>query len=146
MTMTTWTMGGRTFRSGRRAAVLWQAAAGVFVALLLAGTAIAFTRAGTGRGSADHSSASTASEPLQLDDNAVSGGAAAGGSAGSTSAPIGVPPLAPKIIRAADLRLRISGSFTTAVDRATSVAGSLGGFVTSSSTASLERGRSSAEL
>lgn len=66
----------------------------------------------------------------------------AGSGAGASS----VPTFSPKIIQTADIRVRVSGSFTAAVERANAVAGALGGFVTSSSTSALERGKSSAEL
>jgi hypothetical protein len=84
----------------------------------------------------------------------TSGGAAtsAGGSGPATSGelnagtPVAVPSMQPKIVRTADMRIRVRGSFTAAMDQATAVASLFGGYVTSSSTSSLERGSSSAVL
>jgi hypothetical protein len=164
MTMTTWTVAGRTFDLRWRPDMAWRIAAATLAALVVAGSVVALARAdGDGSKAASSAAPPTTVAGLRLDDasgslgtesgaGAVTGGAAAPAfdksadersSIGETSS---VPAFTTKIVRTADLRVRVRGSFTTAVDRASAVAGSLGGFVTSSSSSSFERGKASAEL
>jgi hypothetical protein len=152
--MTTWTIGQRTFRW--RPGFAGRLVLGALVALLMAGTVVALVRADIGDDSADSSPAaegelakraSLASGDEDTSARVASNGAATGGASvvDGVAAP-SVPGLVPKIVRTADVRVRVRGSFTAAVERANAVAALLGGFVTSSSTSSLGRGRSSAEL
>ena len=158
----TWTVGQRTFRLGRRPGTLWPVVIAVLAALLVAGTVVALARAGHG-GSADRAStsgANTARTAPGAAADAGSGAALASGGgessaasgAGTAASGAAAPPAIPapsigaKIVRTANLRVRVKGSFDAAIERATTVATALGGFVESSSTSSLERGSSSAEL
>lgn len=162
--MTTWTVGRRTFRLERRPD-RWQVVAVALATLFLAGTVVALARAGTGHRSTDTRSTDTRSSgaATTASKSVARSAGAAGASTGSeaataasggalatadSGAPTGlsVPTVQPKIVRTAELTVRVRGPFTAAVDDAGAVAAMLGGFVTSSSTSSLGRGRSSAEL
>jgi hypothetical protein len=118
----------------------WRQATGVaLAALVLSGAAIALVRDGGGQTtSIPAGGASSGAAPREVAKDAATGGMAA---------PVpAVPVTGPRIVRSADLRLRVRGSFTAVVDRATAVATGAGGYVTSSSTSSFERGRASGEL
>ena len=108
--------------------------------LVLAGIVVALARGGAGSG-ADQDSAGLDASPTAEDAGGiattggaarVADGAAAGGGGGSTPSPL---PLE-RVVRTADIRLRVRGDVTAAADRAAVLASSLGGFVTSSSTSS----------
>ncbi len=120
----------------------WVRAALALVALVTAGAVVA----GAGDGSQDetaavsrHASApaaDSAAEPLtgkaQIAPVPPNGG--------GTSP---VVPGAPRVVRTADLQVKVSkGGFPAAFDRVASLAGANGGFVTSSSTASVDEARS----
>jgi len=79
--------------------------------------------------------------------------ASSGGSGGSAGAAVGpsnpgstgpaVVPDAPKVVRSADLRVKVGkGGFGDAFDRAASIAAANGGFVSASSTSAVEESRS----
>ncbi len=93
----------------------------------------------------------------KLADRNAAGSAAAtassGGSGGSAGATVGpsnpgstgpaVVPDAPKVVRSADLRVKVGkGGFGDAFDRVASIAATYGGFVSASSTSAVEESRS----
>jgi hypothetical protein len=128
--------------------------------VVCAGVVVALVRAGTFDGD-DASTASKASKAADSNATAFdrapattvassadasSGAATAGGeSAGSSSAPVAVT--GPKVVRTADLQVRVKrGGFAAAVERATSIATGAGGFVTSSSSSTYAKGEASGEV
>ena len=122
----------------------WLVAAVALVALVVGGAIQASVGSGTRDESANASSgevagvgaADSASQPFsgkaQIAPVPPDGG-------GSTA----VVPGAPRVVRTADLRVRVDkGAFSAAFDRVASLAAANGGFVTASSTASAEDARS----
>jgi len=167
--MTSWTVAGRTFHLRWWPDMAWRIAVAALAVLVIAGSVVALVRADLGGDQADNASRTAESSgfasttmpggPAAFGDDAAPGaGAVAGGATSdvaqeqkggdlqSTGGGSSLPALSPKIVRTADLRVRVRGSFSAAVDRANAVAGLLGGFVTSSSSSSFERGKASAEL
>jgi hypothetical protein len=126
--------------------------------LVLAGVVVALVRAGDGRGASpaprDASGASAFKSPTTIGEASKGSDSAAGGT-GSRAAPGAVPTslppasaiTGPRIIRTADLQVRVErGTFASAIDRVTAVATGAGGFVSGSSTSSFEKGRARGEL
>lgn len=142
----------------------WALAAVAMVALVIAGA----VQASIGGGSGDESStvardvASTmaatdsagASAAPAVGGSSVSTGQAGGGAGGSAKAeiaplppdrggPTQVVPGSPKVVRTADVRVKVAeGGFGAAFDRVASVAAANGGFVSSSTTGSVDDARS----
>ena len=125
------------------------------VALVVAGA----IQAGVGGGSRDEAATRSTEMPAGVaaaPDSAVTEGAAGRSSASSGAmdkaqiAPVppdggttAVVPGAPRVVRTADLRVKVGkGGFATAFDRVASLAAANGGFVSSSSTASVDDARS----
>jgi hypothetical protein len=117
------------------------------VALVIAGA----VQAGVGGGGKDETSTvgRDVTSPLAAQDSA--GGSAAPAFSGKAeTAPVppdsggpAVVPGAPKIVRTADVRVKVGkGGFSAAFDRVASVAAANGGFVASSTTATVEDARS----
>ena len=127
---------GHPFRRAREVAL-----AGLAL-LVLAGIVVALARGGTGSG-ADQDSAGLAASPTAGGSGVAADEAATTAGSGGGSA-AGVVPLE-RVVRTADIRLRVRGDVAAAADRAAVLASSLGGFVTSSSTSSGGRA-ASAEL
>ena len=145
--MTTWTVAGRTFHLRWWPDMAWRIAVAALAVLVVAGSVVALIRADLGGDQSDDVSQTAESSgfaPTTIAGGPDAFGDETGSVAGAGSVAGGA--LSPKIIRTADLRVRVRGSFSAAVDRANAVAGLLGGFVTSSSTSSFERGKASAEL
>jgi hypothetical protein len=134
----------------------WRRAALVSLAVLVcAGVVVALVQAGGGSRSASRdASSSTAGGSLErsLAAPATTVAPAAMGAGTSSadqaaSAPSAVPLSGPKIIRTAELQVRVKrGTFASAVDRVTSIAASAGGFVSTTSTSSFAKGEANGEL
>jgi hypothetical protein len=139
-------------------ALVLVVAAGIVVAVFRSGTdgpRRSVARSVTSSKAADAPPAAVgngATADRMATDAAGSTGASGAGGAMSTAgsaAPIAPVPsvgTGPRIVRTADLSIRVKGSFAAALERATAVATTSGGFVTTSSTSSFEKGRSSGEL
>jgi hypothetical protein len=128
----------------------WSLAALALVALVVAG-AIQASVGGGGGGGDDESATvgqGVASTAPAMDSAGGSSGAFAGKAEVAPVPPGGggpapVVPGAPQVVRTADLRVKVAeGSFGAAFDRVASVAAANGGFVSSSSTASVDDARS----
>ena len=128
---------------GRRG---WSLAALALVALVVAGA----VQAGVG-GGADDEASTVASSTIARDSVGGAAPAFAGGKADSQIAPVppdgggsvAVVPGSPRVVRTADVRVKVGkGGFGAAFDRVASVAAANGGFVSASSTASVEDARS----
>ena len=142
----------------------WTLAAVAMVALVVAGAIQASVSGGSddeastvGRDVASTMAATDsagASAAAALGGASVSTGSASGGAGGSSKAeiaplppdrggPTQVVPGSPRIVRTADVRVKVAeGGFGAAFDRVASVAGANGGFVSSSSTGSVDEARS----
>lgn len=132
-------------------------ALGALAALVVAGAVVAAVGAGQrhdtkGAASSGPAAASTTipaanaasravGAPERSADAKSSAASAPTESSGTTASPL----VGPQVVRTADLQVKVKGSFDAAVDRATSLAGQLGGFVTSSSSSFLD-GRESGDL
>ena len=138
-------------------------ALGALALLVVAGTIVALFRAGGGHvvhRTSSNASAASSTQPKALATEATgagtadraaptAGAATAAGAPSEGSVVVPAPPpvgTTPRIVRTADLSIRVKGSFADAVDRATRVATTTGGYVTSSSTSSFEKGRASGDL
>jgi hypothetical protein len=109
---------------------------------VLAGIVVALVRGGVGSPSDDEAAAGLDALPTAGGAGvAATGGAAraaddaGSGGGGATASPGGALPLE-RVVRTADIRLRVRGDVAAAADRVAVLASSLGGFVTSSSTSS----------
>ena len=128
---------GHPFRRAREVAL-----AGLAL-LVLAGIVVALARGGAGSRSDDEAAAGLDASPTAEGAGgiATTGGAvraaddAGAGGGGATTSAGGALPLE-RVVRTADIRLRVRGDVAAAADRAAVLASSLGGFVTSSSTSS----------
>jgi len=122
-----------------------EVALGGLALLVLAGIVVALARGGAGSRD-DQDAAGLAASPT--DGGAATAGdeaaTTAGGSGAGATSTAGVVPLE-RVVRTADIRMRVRGDVAAAADRAAVLASSLGGFVTSSSTTSGGRA-ASAEL
>lgn len=123
---------GHPFRRAREVAL------GGLALLVLAGIVVALVRGGVGSRSDDEAAAGLAASPTAgaartaTDEAATTAGSDAGAGGGSVATAL---PLE-RVVRTADIRLRVRGDVAAAADRAAVLASSLGGFVTSSSTSS----------
>ncbi|MCU1488030.1 MAG: hypothetical protein JWN67_4776 [Actinomycetia bacterium] len=141
----------------------WRRAALVSLAVLvLFGVVVALVRAGgsdgslsssADRGSSDASGAmerslsgsATTVAPSANADSTASGASTASGYTADQAVSSSLT--GPKIIRTADLQVRVKrGTFSSAIDRATSIAAGVGGFVSTTSTSSFAKGDASGEL
>jgi hypothetical protein len=128
--------------------------AGVVVALVRAGGSGGSLSSSADRAPSDASGGAmekslagpaTTVAPSANADSAASGASGYAADQAVTSSPISLT--GPKIIRTADLQVRVKrGSFSTAIDRATSIATGVGGFVSTTSTSSFAKGDASGEL
>src|SRR4051794_23181894 len=137
----------------------WRRAALVSLAVLvLAGAVVGLIRSGAGgrddqaaSGDSTAMAASPTTTVPSADRGASSAGMAAdeasavsgGTTAGDTAPPATGPgvDVGPRIVRTAELRIRVRGEFADALERAGAVATSAGGFVAQSSTSSFAKGR-----
>jgi hypothetical protein len=113
-------------------------AVGALVTLVAAGAVVGFA------GGSSTTSTTTAPGAARVNDSAAAGAAGDGLATKAQIAPVppdggggsGVVPGSPRIVRSADLRVKVAkGGFGAAFDRVASVAAANGGFVSSSSTA-----------
>ncbi|MGI8983173.1 MAG: DUF4349 domain-containing protein [Acidimicrobiales bacterium] len=136
----------------------WALAAVGVVALVVAGAVQASVGGGAGNEASTAAASAVARDALSAGpsdavvDSAISGSAASpafSGKAEIAPVPPGgggqtpVVPGSPRVVRSADVRVKVAeGSFGAAFDRVASVAAANGGFVSSSTTASVDDARS----